>query len=86
MQFASGGRHCVFLKHVHLVFITKYRHKIFNLDAIETLCSYFASVCANFVVELVEMENKCDCVQLQISYPPKLAISNLVNSLNGVFS
>ena len=29
------GRHCVFLMHVHLVFVTKYRRKIFDQDAIE---------------------------------------------------
>ncbi|HBY9727832.1 TPA: transposase, partial [Klebsiella pneumoniae subsp. ozaenae] len=45
------GRHCVFLMHVHLVFVAKYRRQIFDLDAIEKLRSYFASVCADFDVE-----------------------------------
>ncbi|APP38443.1 transposase (plasmid) [Klebsiella pneumoniae] len=31
------GRHCVFMMHVHLVFITKYRRKIFDQDAIKTV-------------------------------------------------
>ncbi|MBJ4815165.1 transposase, partial [Salmonella enterica subsp. enterica serovar Mbandaka] len=48
-------KHCVFLIHVHLVFVTKYRRKIFEQDAIEKLRGYFASVCADFDVELVEM-------------------------------
>ncbi|WP_238839675.1 transposase, partial [Proteus mirabilis] len=39
------GRHCVFLMHVHLVFVTKYRRKIFDQYAIEKLRGYFASVC-----------------------------------------
>lgn len=72
--------------HVHLVFVAKYRRQIFDLDAIEKLCSYFASVCADFDVELVEMDGECDYVHLLINYPPKLAISNLVNSLKGVSS
>ncbi|EBM3803679.1 IS200/IS605 family transposase [Salmonella enterica] len=80
------GRHCVFLMHVHLVFVAKYRRKIFDLDAIEKLRSYFVSVCADFDVELVEMDGGCDHVHLLINYPPKLAISNLVNSLKGVSS
>ncbi len=50
------GRHCVFLMHVNLVFATKYRRKIFDQDAIEKLRGYFASVCADFDVELVEMD------------------------------
>ncbi|HAT1524940.1 TPA: IS200/IS605 family transposase [Morganella morganii] len=78
------GRHCVFLMHVHLVFFTKYRRKIFDPDAIEKLRSYFASVCDDFEVELVEMDGESDHVHLLINYPPKLAVSNLVNSLKGV--
>ena len=78
------GRHCVFLINVHLVFVTKYRRKIFDQDAIEKLRGYFASVCADFDVELVEMDG--DHVHVLINYPPKLAISNLVNSLKGVSS
>ncbi|HIE4549084.1 TPA: IS200/IS605 family transposase [Proteus mirabilis] len=80
------GRHCVFLIHIHLVFVTKYRRKIFYQDAIEKLRDYFASVCADFDVELVEMDGERDHVHLLINYPPKLAISNLVNSLKGVSS
>jgi len=80
------GRHCVFLMHAHLVFVTKYRRKIFDQDAIEKLRGYFSSVCADFDVELVEMDGEGDHVHLLINYPPKLAISNLVNSLKGVSS
>ncbi|HID8278282.1 TPA: IS200/IS605 family transposase [Proteus mirabilis] len=80
----SRGRHCVFLMHVHLVFVTKYKRKIFDQDAIEKLRGYFASVCADFDVERVEMDGERDHVHLLINYPPKLAISNLVNSLKGV--
>uniref|UniRef100_UPI001378E2D8 IS200/IS605 family transposase n=1 Tax=Proteus sp. G2609 TaxID=2698840 RepID=UPI001378E2D8 len=69
-----------------LVFVTKYRRKIFDQDAIEKLRSYFASVCADFDVEQVEMDGERDHVHLLINYPPKLAISNLVNSLKGVSS
>ncbi|HEK2790636.1 TPA: IS200/IS605 family transposase, partial [Proteus mirabilis] len=44
------------------------------------------SVCADFDVERVEMDGERDHVHLLINYPPKLAISNLVNSLKGVSS
>ncbi|HEJ9413971.1 TPA: IS200/IS605 family transposase, partial [Proteus mirabilis] len=72
--------------HVHLVFVTKYRRKIFDQDAIEKLRGYFASVCTDFDVELVEMDGEREHVHLLINYPPKLAISNLVNGLKGVSS
>ncbi|HHO7684286.1 TPA: IS200/IS605 family transposase, partial [Proteus mirabilis] len=60
--------------------------KIFDQDAIEKWRGYFASVCADFDVGLVEMDGEWDHVHLLINYPPKLAISNLVNSLKGVSS
>ena len=42
------GRHCVFLMHVHLVLVARYRRKVFNGDAIARLRTSFAKVCADF--------------------------------------
>ena len=53
-------------------------------DATEKLRTYFSNVCAYFEAELVEMDGEPDHVHLLINYPPKLAISSLVNSLKGV--
>ncbi|OKX13188.1 hypothetical protein AWP93_13125, partial [Escherichia coli] len=52
--------------------------------ATEKLRTYFSNVCADFEAELVEMDGEPDHVHLLINYPPKLAISSLVNSLKGV--
>lgn len=38
------GRHCVFNMHVHLVFVAKYRHKVFDSDAISRLKELFAEM------------------------------------------
>jgi putative transposase len=51
-----------------------------------TLRSIFSSVCADFEVELVEFHGEDDHVHLRVNYPPKVAVSNLVNSLKGVSS
>ncbi|EFK2600946.1 IS200/IS605 family transposase, partial [Escherichia coli] len=61
-----------------------YRRQIFDHDATEKLRAYFSNVCADFEAELVEMDGEPDHVHLLINYPPKLAISSLVNSLKGV--
>ena len=61
------GRHCVFLMHVHLVFVTKYRRQIFDHDATEKLRTYFSNVCADFEAELVEMDGEPDHVHLLIT-------------------
>jgi putative transposase len=72
--------------HVHLVFVTKYRRAVFDADAIATLRAIFAKVCTDFQAELVEMDGEHDHVHLLVAYPPKVAVSALVNSLKGVSS
>ena len=80
------GRHCVFSLHVHLVFLTKYRSRVLDDDALERLRAIFAKVCADFEAQLIEMDGEDDHVHLQVAYPPKVAVSHLVNSLKGVSS
>jgi putative transposase len=80
------GRHCVFVVHAHLVFVTKYRRKVFTAVALEDLRAIFTKVCQDFDAELVEFDGEDDHVHLLVNYPPKIAISNLVNSLKGVSS
>ena len=80
------GRHCVFLLHVHLVFVTKYRRGVFTKAILDDLKEIFASACHDFEAELVEFDGEDDHVHLLVTYPPKIAISALVNSLKGVSS
>ena len=72
--------------HVHLVFVTKYRRGVFTKEVIEDLREVFKSVCADFEAEMVEFDGEDDHVHLLVNYPPKVAVSNLVNSLKGVSS
>jgi putative transposase len=80
------GRHCVFVMHVHLVFVTKYRREVFTKEILDELRPMFASVCTDFEAELVEFDGEDDHVHLLVNYPPKVSVSNLVNSLKGVSS
>ena len=80
------GRHCVFLLHAHLVFVTKYRRGVFTNEILEALRPIFADVCKDFEAELVEFDGEDDHVHLFVTYPPKIALSSLVNSLKGVSS
>ena len=80
------GRHCVFNMHVHLVFLTKYRRNVFDKRAIDRLRELFAKVCVDFESRLVEMDGERDHVHLLVSYPPKIPVSALVNSLKGASS
>lgn len=78
------GRHVVFKLHVHLVFVPRYRWKIFDRDALERLQVAFSRVCSDFEAALTEFNGEPDHVHLRVEYPPKAAVSTLVNSLKGV--
>lgn len=80
------GRHCVFVLHVHLVFVTKYRCNVFKKEYLDAMQKILASVCLDFEADLVEFNGEHDHVHLLVHYPPKVAISNLVASLKGVSS
>ncbi|MHB1514675.1 MAG: IS200/IS605 family transposase [Acidiferrobacteraceae bacterium] len=80
------GRNCVFRMHVHLVFVTKYHCGVFDGDAIARMRRMFGKVCEDMEASLVEMDGEDDHVHLLVAYPPKLAVSVLVNSLKGVSS
>ena len=69
-----------------MVFLTKYRRGVLDDDAIERLRGMFAKVCADFEAELIELEGEDGHVRLLVAYPPKVAVSHLVNSLKGVSS
>jgi putative transposase len=80
------GRHCVFVLHAHLVFVTKYRHEVFTDTHHRRLEQIMRDVCNDFEVELAEFNGGNDHVHLLVNFPPKVALSKLVNSLKGVSS
>jgi putative transposase len=56
------GRHCVSALHVHLAFVTKYRRKVFDGDALQRLKAIFEKVCCVFQAQLVEMNGEAEHV------------------------
>ncbi len=86
MSEIRAGRHCVFLMHAHLVFITKYRGRVFDGEHLTKLEEIMRDIWQQFEVELVEFNGETDHVHLLVNFPPKVAISKLVNSLKGVSS
>ena len=80
------GRHVVYLLHAHLVFVTKWRGKVFGAAHLKRLEEIFRSVCADFEVVLKEFNGESDRVHLLVNFPPKVRLSELVNSLKGVSS
>lgn len=80
------GRHCAFLMHAHLVFVTRCRRGVFTKEVLGDLRSILAGVCADFEAQWVEFDGQDDHVHLLVNYPPEVAVPDLVNSLEGVSS
>jgi putative transposase len=69
-----------------LVFVTKYRHRVFAARHLERMEQIMRDVCTDFECELVEFNGEANHVHLLVNFPPKVALSKLVNSLKGVSS
>ena len=69
------SRHVVFLMHVHLVFVTKYRRGVFTKNILQDLRAVFTQVCADFESQLVEFDGEDDHVHPLVNYPSKVSVS-----------
>jgi putative transposase len=78
------GRHVVYALTAHLVFVPKYRRKVITERVFGVLRTSWEATCADFECELRETGYESDHVHLLVSYPPKVSLSTLVNSLKGV--
>jgi putative transposase len=67
-----------------LALATKYRHAVFAGRHLVRLEEIMRDVCADFEMELAESNGESNLVLLLVNFPPKLALSKLVNSLKGV--
>ena len=67
-------------------FVTKYKRDAFTKKILDDLGPIFTNVCTDLESELIEFEREDDHVCLLVNYPPKVAVSKLVNSLKGITS
>ena len=74
----------VFSLTAHLVFVPKYRKRVISQRVFDVLRKAWETVCTDFECELKEAGFESDHAHLLIAYPPKVALSTLVNSLKGV--
>ena len=80
------GNHVVYNLHAHLVFVTRYRREVFDDEMLTRCEAIMRNVCQSFGAQLREFNGEGDHVHLLVHYPPKVALSKLVNSLKGVSS
>lgn len=77
-------RTCTYDITYHIVFVTKYRKKIFDNDKRkQELNNILTKLSKGNNSEIIEMEIVDDYVHMVISIPPKIAISDVVKSFKG---
>ena len=86
MQDFRRERHSVSALTVHLVCVTKYRRKVFDIAALDWLREHFSKVCEQMGAKLLACDGEADHVHLLVEYPPKHSVSVLVNALKGTSS
>ncbi|MGP7734543.1 IS200/IS605 family transposase [Oceanimonas smirnovii] len=83
----NKGRHSCYSLHLHIVFVTKYRRKVFGTLHLQSLEANFRELCEGFDAELKEFNGESDHCHLLISTSPKTpGVAKLVNSLKAVSS
>ncbi|MBD1227988.1 IS200/IS605 family transposase [Xenorhabdus griffiniae] len=79
-------RHSISKLVVHLIFVTKYRRKLLNSTMISQIQDAFLSAAERLEIDILEMDGEADHVHVLVAYPPKLAVSVLVNNLKSISS
>ena len=80
------ARSTLYTLHAQPVFVTTYRRPVFTGDMLTSCQHLTADICISLGGELREFNGQTDHVHVLVHYPPSLAVSMLVNRLNGVSS
>ena len=68
---------------VHIVWVTKYRHKVLQGDLKKRCRELMIQICDAEDVRILGGVVSDDHVHMHIEYPPSLSLSNLVKSIKG---
>ena len=79
-------RHSVTDLKIHLVCVTKYHKSVFTGESLLLVEESFREVALKMNFKVLEFNGEGNHVHTLIEYPPKLSISQIVNSLKGVSS
>ena len=79
-------RHSVSDLKIHLVCVTKYRRTVFTAESLELIEKSFKEVAKKMDFQIQQFNGESDHIHVLIEFPPKLSVSQIVNTLKGVSS
>jgi putative transposase len=77
------GSHTVFSIHLHVVWITQYRHKVLRGAVAERVREVVREECRRQRVDILQGHISADHVHVLLSIPPQVTISRLIQQLKG---
>jgi putative transposase len=83
MRTYRKGSPTVFDLKVHVVWITKYRYRVLTQEVGLRIRELLRQVCEAHDIEIISGRVSKDHVHLSISYPPDIAVSEMVRRLKG---
>ena len=77
------GSHTTFSIHLHIVWITKYRHKALRGEVAERVRAIVREECRKSGVDILQGHISPDHVHVMISIPPQVTIRRLIQRMKG---
>ncbi len=82
MDDYNRGGHSEYSMKVHLIFVTKYRKKIFKFDKrADDVKQFLYDAAKKYGYEIIQMETDKDHVHILLEYSPKISVSDIVRQL-----
>lgn len=82
MDSYNRGGHSKYSMKVHLIFVTKYRKKIFKSDKrADDVKQFLYNATKKYGYEIIQMETDKDHVHILLEYSPKISVSDIVKQL-----
>ena len=67
---------------VHIIFVTKYRKKLFRLNKLaDDVKQFLYDVTRKYEYTIIQMETDKDHVHILLEYSPKVSVSDIVKQL-----
>ena len=79
----SKGAHTRFYHRYHVVWVTKYRHKVLEGEMRERLREIIRQTCAELGIHIVRGVLARDHVHMFLSIPPKLSLAYVMQRIKG---
>jgi len=84
MSSVKRTKHAVYDIKYHLVWIPKYRKKVFNREIAKYIKQVFQEIAEEFELEIDTMEVMKDYVQLFLSAPPRYPPARIVQVMKSI--